>query len=60
MRQGQLDGLPDFLLLHIETTNISVCNIWLFVGTEHGDRGVSLGRQDIDEGVGVAMEGNRG
>lgn len=60
MGERELDGLADFLLLHVETTNVGVGHVGLFVGAEHGDGGVSFGGEDVDEGIGVAVEGDRG
>lgn len=56
LSERQLDSLTDFLLLHIQTTNIRVSDVRLFVGAEHGDRGVGFGRQDVDESIGMAMK----
>lgn len=43
MRQRQLDSLAYLLLLHIQPTNVSVCDIRLLIGTEHGYGRVCLG-----------------
>lgn len=59
MRQRQLDSLPNFLLLHVQTTNIGVCDIRLLAFAQHGNRGVSFRGENIDQGVGVTVEGDR-
>lgn len=60
MGERQLDSFADLLLLHVETTNIGVRHVGLLVGTQHSDGGIGLRREDIDEGVGMAVEGDRG
>lgn len=60
MCQGQLHGLTDLLLLHVQTTDIGVCHVGLLVGAQHGNRGIGLGRENVDEGIGVSVEGDRG
>jgi hypothetical protein len=58
--QRQLDGLSNLLLLHVQTTNVGVSDIWLLILTQHSNRGVCFGRKDVDERVGVSVEGDRG
>lgn len=59
VRQGELDSLPNLLLLHVQATNIGICNVGLLVGAEHGNRGIGLRREDVDQGIGVAVQGDR-
>ena len=56
MGEGQLDSFTDFLLLHVETTDIGVRDVRFLIGAEHSNRGVGLRGQDIDESIGVAVE----
>lgn len=60
MCQRQLDSLSNLLLLHIETTNVGVGNIWLLILTQHSNRRVCFRGKDVDERVGVSVEGDRG
>lgn len=60
MRQRQLDSLSNLLLLHIQTTHVGVSDIWLLILTQHSNRGVCFRREDVDERVGVPVEGDRG
>jgi len=58
--QGKFNSLPDLLLLHVHTTNISVCHIGLLIFAQHRNRRVGLGRKDVNESVGVTVESDRG
>lgn len=60
MCQGKFNSLPDLLLLHIHTTDISVCHVGLLIFAQHRNRRVGLGRQDVNESVGVTVESDRG
>ena len=51
MGEGQLDSFPNFLLLHVQSTNIGICHVGLLILPEHGDGRVSLGRKDVYEGI---------
>jgi len=58
--QGKFNGLPDLLLLHVQTANVRISHIWLLVGAQHGNGGISFRGKDVDEGVGVAVKGDGG
>ena len=58
--EGQLDGFADLLLLHVEAADVGVGHVGALVGGEHGDGRVGFGWEDVDEGVGVAVEGDGG
>lgn len=60
MGQGQFDGFSDFLFLHVQPTDIGICDVRLLIGTKHGDGRIGFRREDVDQGVGVAMKGDRG
>jgi hypothetical protein len=60
MCQWQLDSLPNLLLLHIQSTDVGVRDIWLFVLAEHGNGRVCLWRQNIDKGIGMTVQGDGG
>lgn len=49
MCERKLNSFPNLLLLHIQTTDIRICDIWLLIRAQHSNRGVSLGREDIDK-----------
>jgi hypothetical protein len=49
--KGQLDSFSDFLLLHVQSSDISVRNVWLLVCTKHSNGGVCLWGKDVDERV---------
>ena len=56
--EGQLDCLTNLLFLHVQATDVGVRHIRLLIGSQHGDGRVGLRGQDVDEGIGVAVEGN--
>lgn len=58
----QLHRLPNFLLLRIQSTHIRILDVRPFVCAQHGNRRVSLWREDINQGVRVSVErdGGRG
>ena len=60
MGQGQLDGLTDLLLLHVEATDVGVGHIGLLISAQHGDGAVRFWGQDVDQGVGVTVQCDRG
>jgi hypothetical protein len=60
MRQGQLDSLADLLLLHVQAADVGIRDVGLLVGAQHGNGGVGLGRENVNEGIGVSVEGDRG
>lgn len=60
MCQGQFNGLPNLLLLHVHSTNISVCYVRLLILAQHRNGRVGLGRKDIDESIRMAMQSDRG
>jgi len=59
LSKWKLDRLADFLLLRVHATNVLICHIWFFIGTKHGDGRVRLWRQDIHEGIRVAVKCDR-
>mmetsp|Transcript_19580 Transcript_19580/g.51517 ORF Transcript_19580/g.51517 Transcript_19580/m.51517 type:complete len:217 (-) Transcript_19580:35-685(-) len=59
VRQRQLDGLADLLLLYVHTADIVVADVRLLVRAEHRDRRVRLRRQHVHDGVRVAVQRDR-
>lgn len=57
--QRQLDCFSNLLLLRVQTTHILIPDIGLLIRAQHGDGRVRLGRQDVDEGIRVSVQGNR-
>ena len=57
--QRQLDGLFHLLLLRVHAADVAVRHVGLLIGPQHGDGGVGLGREDVDEGVGVFVQRDR-
>lgn len=60
LHKGKLDGLANLLLLLVEATDVRVLDVGALVSAKHRDRRVSLGGKNVDERVGVTVEGNRG
>lgn len=60
VRQGQLDCFSNLLLLHVQPTNICVRNIGLLMCAKHGNRRVGFWGENVNEGVGVTVESDRG
>lgn len=58
MGEREFDGFVDFLFLYVEIINVGVGYVGFFVGVEYGDGGVSFGGEDVDEGIGVVVEGD--
>lgn len=46
--------------MHVKAADVGVGYVGFLVLAKHGDAGVSLWGEDVDEGVGVAVEGNGG
>lgn len=49
VRQGKFHRLSNFLLLHVQTTHVGIRDIRLLICPEHGNRGISLGWQNVHE-----------
>jgi len=49
--QGQLYSLSNLLFLHIQTSDITVCNVRLFMGTEHSYGRVGFGGEYVNQRV---------
>ena len=60
MSERELDSFSNFLLLHVESSNVGIRNIRLFMSAKHGYRRVGFWRQDVHKRIGVTMEGDRG
>mmetsp|Transcript_17559 Transcript_17559/g.48731 ORF Transcript_17559/g.48731 Transcript_17559/m.48731 type:complete len:236 (-) Transcript_17559:140-847(-) len=56
--ERQLDGLPDFLLLHVETSDVLVGHVRLF--GHQFDSGVALRWEDVHHGVRMAVQRDAG
>jgi hypothetical protein len=56
--EGQLNGFPNLLLLHVQASDIGICDIGLLVLAKHGDGRVGLRWQDVNKGIRVAVEGD--
>lgn len=52
----QLHGLPDFLFLTVQTTNVRVLDVGFLVGAEHRNGRIGLWRKDIDECIRVTVQ----
>lgn len=60
MCEGEFDGFPNLLLLHVQPADVSICHVRLLVCPKHGYRGVGLGGEDVNEGIRVSVQGYRG
>lgn len=60
MRQRQLDRLPDLLLLHVQPAHVRIRHVGLLVLAQHRDAAVGFRGQDVDQSVGVAVQGDGG
>lgn len=59
VRERQLNGLPDLLLLNIKTTDVGVRLLRLLVRSEERNGAVRLRRQHVDQRVGVLVKRDR-
>lgn len=59
-RQRQLHRFPHLLLLDVVAADVGVRDVGAFVGGHEGDGGIGFGGQHVDQGVGVAVQGDRG
>ena len=59
MREWQLDSLSDFLLLHVQPTDICIGNVRFLINAQHCDGRVGFRREDVDQRVGVTVERDR-
>ena len=59
VRQRQLHGLADLLLLDVAAADVGVRNVGLLVSAHQRDRRVCLGWEDVDDGIRVPVEGHR-
>ena len=54
----KLNSFSDLLLLDVESTDIAVLDIGLLAHLHHGDGGVSVGRQDVNDSLRAPVDGN--
>lgn len=60
MVMPSVHGKAEVTSRHSKGGAYSVGDIWLLRGLEEGDGGVSLWRQDVHQGVGMAVQGHGG
>ena len=58
MCQGQFNGFPNLLFLHVQATYVRICDVRLFICTKHCNRRVSFRRENVNEGIGVTVQGD--
>mmetsp|Transcript_10758 Transcript_10758/g.33951 ORF Transcript_10758/g.33951 Transcript_10758/m.33951 type:complete len:292 (+) Transcript_10758:2279-3154(+) len=56
VRERELDGLAHLLLLDVGAADIVVAHVRRLVRRHHRDRRVGLGREHVDDRIGVAVE----
>ena len=58
LNQRKLDRLSDLLLLAIEAADIAVFHRRLFMIAHHRYGGIGFRREDVNESIGMTMQGN--